>query len=175
MEECSSLMQNLMQIHCSTLSVILYVMATQYTCSLNSVCCPHWLAQWSHHCSCMHILVHSPWLPGYIDVIQTILVVLTITGLFPERPCVQPCGAASISPAGHQKPGLYTGPLVAASNPWQQAVEKLPFGIYWCSRAHRGRDSAMICPPVSIPEDHPSRPPRVCQTRCLPLRPDAPR
>ena len=35
MEECSSLMQNLMQIHCSTYSVILNVLATQYTCSLN--------------------------------------------------------------------------------------------------------------------------------------------
>ena len=53
MEECSSLTQNLMQIHCSTCSVILNVMATQYTCSLNSVYCPHWLVQWSHHCSCM--------------------------------------------------------------------------------------------------------------------------
>ena len=36
-EECSSLMQNLMQIHCSTCSVILNVMATQYTCSLNGI------------------------------------------------------------------------------------------------------------------------------------------
>ena len=23
-----------------------------------------WLLQWSRHCSCMHITVHSPWLPG---------------------------------------------------------------------------------------------------------------
>ena len=37
MEECSSLMQNLIQIHCSTHSVILNVMATQYTCPLNGV------------------------------------------------------------------------------------------------------------------------------------------
>ena len=34
-EEYSSLMQNLMQIHCSTCSVILNVTATQYTCSLS--------------------------------------------------------------------------------------------------------------------------------------------
>ena len=40
MEECSSLTQNLRQIRCSTHSVILNVMATQYTCSLNSVYCP---------------------------------------------------------------------------------------------------------------------------------------
>ena len=32
-EECSSLMQNLMQIHCSTHSVILNAVTTQYTCS----------------------------------------------------------------------------------------------------------------------------------------------
>ena len=37
-EECPHLMQNLMQIHCS---VILNVTATQDTCSLNSVYCPH--------------------------------------------------------------------------------------------------------------------------------------
>ena len=40
-EKCPSLTQNLMHIHCSTLSVILNpTMATQYTCSLNSVYCP---------------------------------------------------------------------------------------------------------------------------------------
>ena len=38
--ECSSLTQNLMQIRCSTCSVILNVTATQYTCSLNSTYCP---------------------------------------------------------------------------------------------------------------------------------------
>ena len=57
MEECSSLMQNLMNICCSTLSVILNVTATQYKCSLNGVYHPHWLAQWSRHCSCLHIPV----------------------------------------------------------------------------------------------------------------------
>ena len=39
-EECSSLTQNLMRIHCSTNSVILNVLATQYTCSLNNIHCP---------------------------------------------------------------------------------------------------------------------------------------
>ena len=84
-EECSSLMQNLMQIHSSTTSsVILNVMATQYTCSLNGVYCPHW--QRSHHCSHMCIPVHSPWLLGYIDASQTTLVMLTMAWLFPDRP-----------------------------------------------------------------------------------------
>ena len=32
----------------------------------------------------MHTLVHSPWLPGYIDVMQNILVILTMAGLFLE-------------------------------------------------------------------------------------------
>ena len=64
MKTCSSLMQNVMQICCSNL-LILNAMATQYTCSLNSIYLPHWLVQWSH-CSHKHIPVHSPWLPGYI-------------------------------------------------------------------------------------------------------------
>ena len=64
-EECSSWTQNLTQIHCSTRSVILNVTATQYTCSLNDVYQPHWLVQWSHHCSPMSIAVHFPWLLVY--------------------------------------------------------------------------------------------------------------
>ena len=44
--------------------------ATQYTCSLDGVYCPHWLVQWSRHCSHMCIPVHWPWLPGYFDVSQ---------------------------------------------------------------------------------------------------------
>ena len=67
-EKCSRLTQNVVQIHCSTHSVILNVTATQYTCTLNGVYHPHWLAQWSHHCSHMCIPVHSPWMPGYTDV-----------------------------------------------------------------------------------------------------------
>ena len=34
----------------------------------------------------MLVLVHSPWLPGDIDVVQTILVILTMAGLFLDRP-----------------------------------------------------------------------------------------
>ena len=51
-------------------SLILNMMATQYTCSFNDSFHPHWLVQWSHHGSYMGIPVHSPWLPGYIDVWQ---------------------------------------------------------------------------------------------------------
>ena len=87
-EECSSLMQNLMQIHYSTCSVILNVRATKYTCSLNGVYHPHWLVQWSCHCSCRCIPVHSPWLQGYSYVVQTVLIVLTMAGLFPDRTCI---------------------------------------------------------------------------------------
>ena len=87
-EESSNLMQNLMQIRCSTPPVILNVKATQYTCSLNGVYHPHWLAQWSCHCSHMHIPVHSPWLPGYIGVLWTVLIILTVAGLFLDSPCI---------------------------------------------------------------------------------------
>ena len=84
-EECSSLTQKLMQIRCSTYSVILNVMATQYTCSLNCIYRPHWLVQWSCHGSHMSIPVHSPWLPGYLNVTQTILVILTMAGIFLDQ------------------------------------------------------------------------------------------
>ena len=83
-EECSSLMQNLMQIFCSTHSVILNAMATQYTCPLNGIYGPQWLVQWSYHCSHWCIPI-SPWLPGYINVMQTYLVILAMVALFPDR------------------------------------------------------------------------------------------
>ena len=86
MEEWSSLLQNLIQIHCSTGSVILNAMVTQYPCSLTSIYCPGWLVQWSHHCSCVCIPVYCPWLPGYVNVTQTILIILTMAGFFPARP-----------------------------------------------------------------------------------------
>ena len=88
MEECSSLTQSLMQIHCSTCLVIFNVMAKQHTCSLNVIYNPHWLVQWSLYCSFMCIPVHSPRLPGYIDVTQTVLLISTMTGLFPDTSCI---------------------------------------------------------------------------------------
>ena len=66
-EECSSLMKNLMQICCSTHSVILNAVATQYTWALNGIYCPRWLVQWSRHCSRTCIPVHSPWLPSMVS------------------------------------------------------------------------------------------------------------
>ena len=68
-------------------SVILNATATQYTYSLNGIYRPHRLVQWSH-CSHMCTPVHSPWLPGYINVVQTVLVLLTMVGLFPDRPYI---------------------------------------------------------------------------------------
>ena len=93
-EECSSLTQNLMQIRCSTRSVILNVTASQYTCSLNGITTPtDWggdftWPQWSHYCSHVYIPVHSPWtsMPGYIDVTQAVLIMLTMVGHFLDRP-----------------------------------------------------------------------------------------
>ena len=38
-------------------------------------------------CSHVQIPVHSPWLPGYMDVAQTVLNILTMAGLFLDRPC----------------------------------------------------------------------------------------
>ena len=91
-EECSSLMQNLMQIHCSTCSVILNVMATWYIRSLSDAYCPHWPVLWSRHCSHTRIPVQSPWLPGYIDVAQTVLIYINN-----ETVCVCVCIASQAS------------------------------------------------------------------------------
>ena len=110
--ESSSLMQYLMQIHCSTSSVILNGMAIQYTYSINRIYHPHWLVQWSRHCSRMHIPVHSPLLPGYIDVSQTVLIKLTMVGLFPDRPCIF---LLHTSHAPRMKPSPYSW-LPAISN-----------------------------------------------------------
>ena len=46
-----------MQICRSTRSVIVNAMATQYTLSFNDIYRPHWLVQWSRHCSHMCIPV----------------------------------------------------------------------------------------------------------------------
>ena len=73
---------------CSTCSVILNAIATEYTCSFNVLYHPHWLIQWSFHCSHMHIPVHSPWLPAYINVTQTILVISTMIEVFLDRPYI---------------------------------------------------------------------------------------
>ena len=32
----------------------------------------------------------SPWLPGYTDVAQAVLVIFTMAGLFPDRPRMSP-------------------------------------------------------------------------------------
>ena len=70
---------------CSTYLFILNAMATQYTWSLKGIYHPRWLVQWSRHCSYMCIPVHSPCLPGYTDVTQTVLIILTMVGLFADR------------------------------------------------------------------------------------------
>ena len=43
---------------------------------------PHWLLQWSHHCSHMCIPDCSSWLPRYSNVVQIIFIILTMAGLF---------------------------------------------------------------------------------------------
>ena len=87
-EECLTWTQNLMQICCSACSVILNVTATQGPCSLNSIYQPHWLVQWSCHCSRMCIPICCPWLPDYIEAMQTVLIILTMARLFPGQPHV---------------------------------------------------------------------------------------
>ena len=75
----------------SDADLLLYLLS-HFECDGHTV---HTLSQWclpppltstvSCHCSHMHIPVHSPGLPGYIDVVQTVLVILIVAGLFPDR------------------------------------------------------------------------------------------
>ena len=86
MEECLCLKENLMQIFCSTHSVILNVMATQYTC----------FAQWhlpplltSTVKSSLFIHVHSSPLSlasRFHWCHANLLIILTMAGHFPDRP-----------------------------------------------------------------------------------------
>ena len=46
---------------------------------------PHWLIQWSCHCSRMGIPIHSQ-LPCCTDVAKTLLIILTTAGIFSDRP-----------------------------------------------------------------------------------------
>ena len=83
MEECSSLTQNLKQIHCSIHLVILNVMVTQYTGSLGGVYCSYW-PQWSHHCSHMHSSPLS--LAARLHRCHAnVPIILTVAGLFLDR------------------------------------------------------------------------------------------
>ena len=67
-------------------SVISNVTVTQCTCSPKGIYRPPWLAQWSGHCLPMGIPAHSPWPPLYIDVAQTVPIILTTAGLSPGGP-----------------------------------------------------------------------------------------
>ena len=84
-QESPSLTQNMTQICCCTVTVILNVTATKYTYSLNSVYCPHWLGQWSHLCSHEHSSLLSL-ATRLADAAQTVLVILTMAELFLDRP-----------------------------------------------------------------------------------------
>ena len=79
-EECSSLMQNLLQISCSTCSVILNAMATQCTGSLNGVYCPP-----DQYCE--DVIVHVCAFQSTLLGCQVTLILhLTMVGLFLDRP-----------------------------------------------------------------------------------------
>ena len=85
-EECSSLTQNLMQICCSTCSVVLNATATQDTCSLNGVYYPP-LTSTVKSSLFMHVHSSPLCLAARLhDAVQTVLIILTMVGLFPDRP-----------------------------------------------------------------------------------------
>ena len=80
MEENASFTQNWMQIPCSTHSVILNAKDAQHTCSHNGINRPP-----DQYNEAVIVPIHSPWCPGYLDAVQTILIILTVAGLFPDK------------------------------------------------------------------------------------------
>ena len=91
-EECSSLTQNVMQICCSTRSVILNAMATQYTRSLNGIYRPYTVGSSIHACTfqstllgCQVTLMLHKW-----------FLLQIMAGLFPDRPCTLCLGSSHI-------------------------------------------------------------------------------
>ena len=54
----------------------------------------------------MCIPVHSPWLPGCIDVAQTVLLILTMAGVFPDLLCMS---GSFLSGTPHIKYPMLTG------------------------------------------------------------------
>ena len=86
-----------MQFRGSTCSLILNATATQYT--TKSMVSPAFTDSEVVivHCSHMCIPVHPPWLPAYMDVVQTVLVILRMAGLFLGRPHMCVCVCKSIN------------------------------------------------------------------------------
>ena len=94
-----------MQIYCSTHSLVLHAMATQYTRSLSSVYYPHWLLQWRRHCSCMLILFFK-----YISLIMLLQLPHFFSPLYSPLCCT------------HLPPAF---PLLS-SCPWVLHISSLP-------------------------------------------------
>ena len=79
-------MQNLVQIHCSTHSVILNATATQYIYSLNSIYSP---TDYYSEVVIVHMCTfQSTLLVCQFTLMSCKLLSLTLAGLFPDRPCM---------------------------------------------------------------------------------------
>ena len=85
-EECSSLKQHLMQICCSNCLVFLnWWSYTTNAYSMSSTASTDQCSEVTLNHSHMSIPGHSPWLPGCINVTQTITTVSRMVGLLPDR------------------------------------------------------------------------------------------
>ena len=73
---------------CSVCSVLLNVTTTQDTCSLHRCLPPPLTGTLTVSLFTPVHSIPSPWLPSYIDGTQTVLLMLTMAGLFPDRPRV---------------------------------------------------------------------------------------
>ena len=67
----------------------IFALLAQYTCShtvhmLTQQYLPPLLSTVKLSLFTQGIPVHSPWLPGYINIVQTVLIILMMAGLFPD-------------------------------------------------------------------------------------------
>ena len=133
-----------MQVHCFMCPVILNVMATHYTYSLCRVHHPPpprppltRTVKLSLSGTCSP--AHCPWLPGYINVRQTILIILTVAGIFQD------------------KPHIFFSIRVWDSSDTFPEVELLGhkavlFLIFWGNSILLSKVAAPICIPTKVPE-----------------------
>ena len=86
MEECPSLTQNLMWF--VALLTQSFWVRWPHSTQAHSMVSTTATVQYSYHCSRMCIPVLSPWLLGYLDVVQTGLIIVMMAGPFPDRPLI---------------------------------------------------------------------------------------
>ena len=103
----------------------------------------------------MRIAVHSPWLLGYTDVVQTVLIILTMAALFPDRPCIYHSASIVVSKllprAQSSQPPLFVKLVLLEHSHIRSGVYVLPGAalvpqrrVSGCDTDHRAREPGVL-------------------------------